>query len=41
MGDRLPWPKNVWMGVSVEEARVLSRIDELRLVRVQVLTTSE
>jgi protein gp37 len=41
MGDRLPWPKNVWMGVSVEDARVLSRIDELRLVRVQVLTTSE
>jgi protein gp37 len=32
MGDRLPWPKNVWMGVSVEDARVLSRIDDLRHV---------
>lgn len=26
----LPWPKNVWMGVSVEDARVLYRIDDLR-----------
>jgi protein gp37 len=25
----LPWPKNVWMGVSVESARVISRIGYL------------
>ncbi len=25
----LPWPGNVWMGVSVEDSRVLSRIDDL------------
>ncbi|MFN4261779.1 MAG: DUF5131 family protein [Gemmataceae bacterium] len=36
MGDRLPWPKNVWMGVSVEDARVLGRIDDLRQVPAQV-----
>jgi len=28
----LDWPENVWMGVSVEDARVLSRIDDLRTV---------
>ncbi len=27
---KLPWPENVWMGVSVEDNRVLDRIDELR-----------
>lgn len=26
----LPWPENVWMGVSVEDTRVRSRIDSLR-----------
>lgn len=26
----LEWPENVWMGVSVESARVLSRVDDLR-----------
>jgi protein gp37 len=36
MGDRLPWPKNVWMGVSVEDARVLGRIEDLRLVPAHV-----
>ena len=25
----LPWPANVWMGVSVEDSRVLSRIEHL------------
>lgn len=25
----LPWPENVWMGVSVEDSRVLSRIEDL------------
>ena len=28
----IPWPDNVWMGVSVESARVVSRIDDLRQV---------
>ena len=28
----LPWPTNVWMGVSVEDARVMQRIDHLRTV---------
>jgi protein gp37 len=28
--DRLPWPDNVWMGTSVEDARVLDRVDALR-----------
>jgi len=32
LADRLPWPKNVWMGVSVEDSRVLERIDCLRSV---------
>lgn len=26
----LEWPENVWMGVSVEDARVISRVDDLR-----------
>ena len=30
--DRLPWPINVWMGVSVESSRYLSRVDRLREV---------
>ncbi len=28
--SELPWPKNVWMGVSVEDVRVIDRIDALR-----------
>ena len=30
MGAELPWPDNVWLGTSVEDERVISRIDELR-----------
>lgn len=30
--DQLPWPKNVWMGTSVEDARVLHRVEALRHV---------
>jgi len=30
LADSLPWPDNVWMGVSVESAGVLYRIDDLR-----------
>lgn len=32
----LPWPKNVWMGVSVEDDRVLDRVDDLRMVPASV-----
>lgn len=28
----LIWPSNVWMGVSVEDSRVIERIDHLRMV---------
>lgn len=30
VSDALPWPKNVWMGVSVESAVYAPRIDRLR-----------
>ena len=30
IAHELPWPLNVWMGVSVEDDRVLHRIDQLR-----------
>jgi protein gp37 len=29
MAVRLPWPRNVWMGVSVEDSRVLDRVEHL------------
>ncbi|KXG42850.1 DUF5131 family protein [Tepidibacillus decaturensis] len=32
----LPWPSNVWMGVSVEDERVIERIDHLRNTPAQV-----
>lgn len=32
IADLLPWPHNIWMGVSVEDGRVTNRIDDLRLV---------
>ncbi|HZN76097.1 MAG TPA: phage Gp37/Gp68 family protein [Micromonosporaceae bacterium] len=32
LADSLPWPDNVWMGVSVEDATVLDRVDDLRAV---------
>lgn len=36
MADRLEWPDNLWMGVSVENSTVLPRIDDLREVPVAV-----
>ena len=27
---KLPWPPNVWMGVSVEDEHVMNRVDDLR-----------
>lgn len=32
VADKLDWPANVWMGVSVENADTLSRVDHLRQV---------
>lgn len=32
LAQALPWPEQVWMGVSVEDARVQHRIDDLRKV---------
>ena len=36
MADHLPWPNNVWMGVSVESASYRFRIDHLRRVPAKV-----
>jgi protein gp37 len=32
LAPQLPWPSNVWMGVSVEDARVLGRVQDLQRV---------
>lgn len=32
LADRLDWPQNLWVGVSVENADVLDRVDDLRVV---------
>jgi protein gp37 len=32
LSSRLPWPTNLWIGVSVENSSVLSRVDDLRQV---------
>lgn len=34
--QELPWPSNVWMGVSVENQKVVGRIDALRSTPAQV-----
>ncbi len=36
LGDVLPWPENVWIGVSVEQADYFNRIDDLRTVPAKV-----
>jgi protein gp37 len=36
IGGSLPWPSNVWMGVSVEDARVIGRITDLAAVPARV-----
>lgn len=36
LSQDLPWPSNVWQGVSVEDSRVLHRIDDLRQVPAKV-----
>lgn len=32
IADQLDWPDNLWLGVSVEDAQAMSRIDDLRMV---------
>jgi protein gp37 len=32
LATQIDWPSNVWIGVSVENAAVLSRVDDLRIV---------
>ncbi len=32
IAGNLPWPKNVWMGVSVEDDRVVHRVSDLRKI---------
>ena len=32
LSSRLPWPKNVWMGTSVEDSRVLFRVRHLTCI---------
>ena len=36
VADRLDWPENLWMGVSVENADALYRVDDLRQVPASV-----
>ena len=36
LAPHIPWAPNVWMGVSVEDARVLERIDHLREVPAKI-----
>ena len=36
LASRLPWPENVWMGVTVENANNIRRIDDLRHVPAHV-----
>lgn len=36
LGRTLQWPTNVWMGVSVEDARVASRVEDLAAVPAKV-----
>jgi protein gp37 len=36
LASQFDWPSNVWMGVSVEDSRVLSRVDDLRRVPAKI-----
>jgi protein gp37 len=36
LASELPWPENVWMGVSIENCRFVKRADSLRTVDAQV-----
>ncbi len=30
IADKLPWPNNIWLGVTVENSKYISRIDDLK-----------
>jgi protein gp37 len=36
LGPSLPWPSNVWMGVSVEDSRAIERVHDLSAVPAKV-----
>jgi protein gp37 len=36
LASKIEWPRNVWVGVSVEDSRVLVRIDDLRRVPAKI-----
>ena len=36
IAEKLDWPPNLWMGVSVEDASVMSRVDDLRAAPARV-----
>lgn len=36
VAGKLPWPENLWMGVSVEDARVMHRVEDLAAVPAHV-----
>lgn len=36
LSSRLPWPPNVWMGVSVEDASSIDRVNDLRSTSAEV-----
>jgi protein gp37 len=36
LASKIEWPRNVWIGVSVEDSRVLVRIDDLRRVPAKI-----
>ena len=36
LSDRLPWPPNIWMGVSIETGDYQFRVDDLRIARARV-----
>lgn len=36
LAEELPWPENIWMGVSVEDERVLQRIKDLQTTPAKV-----
>lgn len=36
ISDQLPWPDNIWQGVSVEDSKVMHRIDTLRQIPAKI-----
>lgn len=36
LGAKLPWPPNIWMGVSIEDMEVIHRLEDLKVVPAKV-----